>query len=550
MKKTYTKKDFNGIAGTVYVLRNTEYTSNVLKIGLTTRAVEKRIEELEQDFQDTHGYPAKYICCYSLDTFDCGGLEKRVHECLRSHQNPNERSEFFDISVSEAQRVIEQEAEKTANTGIIGVFRSAIGSKYENQLFIAYSSGLSKTAFIKRIKEIKNDSSIPLDKEGLFFESNDLLSDQSNIRNALQQYRHRFFEDYYLYSSEGRPSASKPTIPELKKILEETLQYGAIGIQPRSSQIRTRRKKTRQESILFTATEQDNSLEEYSPVGILCVVAHHDFKNEQYWVKMTSYDEPTLISNLNNNRPTGVRPNFYAEYALRIRTEHQDILSDLLALAIDSFRHENSDWLRTSFDELKCIVDAVYLRVYPYLDIALDARGARKEAERQRQLQIEMERKQQLQIENEKKEKVLREAAIAKGLADKAEKERKEALINKQLSVLEEKRQKTLAQYKTRLEAELPNRSYWYWFVRTLLTFSIASAIFWLIGRTLTGDRNFGNLSDGVFILVILVVAFFAALFAKDYYENKAKNSEPYKTILSECDAKIALIDKEKNNLR
>ena len=538
MKKTYTKKDFNGIAGTVYVLRNTEYTSNVLKIGLTTRAIEKRIEELEKDFFQTHGYPAKYICCYSVDTFDCGGLEKRVHECLRRHQNPNERSEFFDISVSEAQSVIELEDTKTANTGIIGVFRSAIGSKYENQLFIAYSSGLSKTAFTKRIKEIKNDSSIALDKEGLFFESNDLLSDQSKIRNALQQYRHRFFEDYYLYSSDGRPSASKPTIPELKNILEETLQNGAIGIQ-RRSQIKTRRKKTRQESILFTATEQDNSLEEYSPVGILCVVAHHDFENEQYWVKMTSYDEPTLISNLNNNRPTGVRPNFYAEYALRIRTEHQDILSDLLAPAIASFRHENSDWLRTSFDELKCIVDEVYLRVYPSLDIALDTRGARKEAERQRQLQIE----------NEKKEQLLREAA-AKDLAEKAEKERKEALINKQLSVLEEKRQKTLAQYKTRLEAELPNQSYWYWFVRTLLTFSVASAIFWVVGRTLTGNRNFGDVSDGVFISAILVVTLFAALFAKDHYENKAKNSEPYKIILSECDAEIALIDKEKNNLR
>ena len=538
MKKTYPKKDFNGIAGTVYVLRNTEYTSNVLKIGLTTRAIEKRIEELEKDFFQTHGYPAKYICCYSVDTFDCGGLEKRVHECLRRHQNPNERSEFFDISVSEAQSVIELEDTKTANTGIIGVFRSAIGSKYENQLFIAYSSGLSKTAFTKRIKEIKNDSSIALDKEGLFFESNDLLSDQSKIRNALQQYRHRFFEDYYLYSSDGRPSASKPTIPELKNILEETLQNGAIGIQ-RRSQIKTRRKKTRQESILFTATEQDNSLEEYSPVGILCVVAHHDFENEQYWVKMTSCDEPTLISNLNNNRPTGVRPNFYAEYALRIRTEHQDILSDLLAPAIASFRHENSDWLRTSFDELKCIVDEVYLRVYPSLDIALDTRGARKEAERQRQLQIE----------NEKKEQLLREAA-AKDLAEKAEKERKEALINKQLSVLEEKRQKTLAQYKTRLEAELPNQSYWYWFVRTLLTFSVASAIFWVVGRTLTGNRNFGDVSDGVFISAILVVTLFAALFAKDHYENKAKNSEPYKIILSECDAEIALIDKEKNNLR
>ena len=538
MKKTYTKKDFNGIAGTVYVLRNTEYTSNVLKIGLTTRAIEKRIEELEKDFFQTHGYPAKYICCYSVDTFDCGGLEKRVHECLRRHQNPNERSEFFDISVSEAQSVIELEDTKTANTGIIGVFRSAIGSKYENQLFIAYSSGLSKTAFTKRIKEIKNDSSIALDKEGLFFESNDLLSDQSNIRNALQQYRHRLFEDYYTYSSDGRPLASKPTIPELKNILEETLQNGAIGIQ-RRSQIKTRRKKTRQESILFTATEQDNSLEEYSPVGILCVVAHHDFENEQYWVKMTSCDEPTLISNLNNNRPTGVRPNFYAEYALRIRTEHQDILSDLLAPAIASFRHENSDWLRTSFDELKCIVDEVYLRVYPSLDIALDTRGARKEAERQRQLQIE----------NEKKEQLLREAA-AKDLAEKAEKERKEALINKQLSVLEEKRQKTLAQYKTRLEAELPNQSYWYWFVRTLLTFSVASAIFWAVGRILTGDRNFGDVSDGVFISAILVVTLFAALFAKDHYENKAKNSEPYKIILSECDAEIALIDKEKNNLR
>ena len=372
-----------------------------------------------------------------------------------------------------------------------------------------------------------------MDQEGLFFESNDLLSDQSNIRNALQQYRHRLFEDYYTYSSDGRPLASKPTIPELKMILEKTLQNAALVIQTRSSQIRTRRKKTQQESILFTATEQDNSLEEYSPVGILCVVAHHDFENEQYWVKMTSYDEPTLISNLNNNRPTGVRPNFYAEYALRIRTEHQDILSDLLAPAIASFRHENSDWLRTSFDELKCIVDEVYLRVYPSLDIALDTRGARKEAERQRQLQIE----------NEKKEQLLREAA-AKDLAEKAEKERKEALINKQLSVLEEKRQKTLAQYKTRLEAELPNQSYWYWFVRTLLTFSVASAIFWAVGRILTGDRNFGDVSDGVFISAILVVTLFAALFAKDHYENKAKNSEPYKIILSECDAEIALIDK------
>lgn len=604
MKKTYTKKDFNGIAGTVYVLRNTEYKSNVLKIGLTTRAVEKRIEELEQDFFQNHGYRAKYICCYSVNTFDCGGLEKRVHECLRRHQNPNERSEFFDISVSEAQSVIELEDAKTANTGIIGIFRSAIGSKYENQLFIAYSSGLSKTAFIKRIKEIKNDSSISLDKEGLFFESNDLLSDQSKVRNALQQYRHRLFEDYYTYSSDSSPLASKPTIPELKKILEETLQ-NAVVIQ-RRSQIRTRRKKTRQESILFTATEQDNSLEEYSPVGILCVVAHHDFENEQYWVKMTSCDEPTLISNLNNNRPTGVRPNFYAEYALRIRTEHQDILSDLLAPAIASFRHENSDWLRTSFNELKCIVDEVYLRVYPSLDIALDVRGERQQAEtpprqakieskvgvgsekrktKAQKLQAEIERKvdvladkqqtevqeSQAEIEREmeargvtsvedrQKAKELARAKFkrkecernaAKKLVESSKREEKERLIEQQKSILEEKKQKILADYATRLKAELPNQSYWYWFVRTLLTFLIASAIFWLIGRILTGDRNFGDVSDGVFISAILVVTFFAALFAKDHYEIKAKNSEPYKTILSECDAEIALIDKEKNNLR
>lgn len=442
MKKTYTKKDFNGISGTVYVLINTEYKSNVLKIGLTTRAIEKRIEELEQDFLQTHGYPAKYICCYSVDTFDCGGLESRVHKCLSSHQNPEERSEFFNISVSKAQRVIEREAANTANSGIVGVFRSAIGSKYENQLFIAYSSGLSKTAFIKRIKEIKNDSSIALDKEGLFFESNDLLSDQSNIRNALQQYRHRLFEDYYTYSSDRRPLASKPTIPELKKILEETLQNAALVTQ-RRSKIRTRCKKTQQESILFTAAEQDNSLEECSPVGILCVVAHHDFKSEQYWVKMTSYDEPTLISNLNNNRPTGVRPNFYAEYALRIRTEHQDILSDLLAPAIASFRHENSDWLRASFDELKCIVNEVYLRVYPSLDIALDARGERQKAE-------ELE----LQIKMEEKNRCLREAE-AKYLAKKSEREQKELLIKRQEFVLEEKQQKILADYATRLEAKL-----------------------------------------------------------------------------------------------
>jgi hypothetical protein len=526
MKKTYTKKDFNGIAGTVYVLRNTEYKSNVLKIGLTTRAIEKRIEELEQDFFQNHGYRAKYICCYSVDTFDCGGLEKRVHECLRSHQNPKERSEFFNISVSEAQRVIEREAEKTANTGIIGVFRSAIGSKYGNQLFIAYSSGLSKTAFIKRIKEIKNDSSIALDKEGLFFESNDLLSDQSNIRNALQQYRHRLFEDYYTYSSDGRPLASKPTIPELRSILEETLQNAALVIQSRS-QIRTRRKKTQQESILFTATEQDSSLEEYSPVGVLCVVAHHDFKNEQYWVKMTSCDEPTLISNLNNNRPTGVRPNFYAEYALRIRTEHQDILSDLLAPAIASLRHENSDWLRISFDELKCIIDAVYLRVYNSLDIALDERGGRQKAEiplrltkgeskvgvrsekrktKAQNLQAEIERKvdvladkQQMEVqespteiergmeargatsvEDRRKAKELARAKFkrercqrnaAKKLAGSSKCEEKGDLI-------EEKKQENFSNCVVCLKAELPNQNYWLWIARIMFAFLVFLAVF------------------------------------------------------------------------
>lgn len=63
------------------------------------------------------------------------------------------------------------------------------------------------------------------------------------------------------------------------------------------------------------------------------------------------------------------------------------------------------------------------------------------------------------------------------------------------------------------------------------------------------GVRHFGDVSDGVFTMAA-VIASIAAPFVKEHYENKVKDAKQYKTILSERDAKIALIGKEKNNLR
>lgn len=88
--------------GHIYILSNKHYFSGkLLKIGMTTRDVCKRVSEINQPF----GVPPKFEILFYEQT-NCPDLaEKIIHHKLKRHRI-NKRREFFLISEKDAVRTV------------------------------------------------------------------------------------------------------------------------------------------------------------------------------------------------------------------------------------------------------------------------------------------------------------------------------------------------------------------------------------------------------------------------------------------------------------
>lgn len=75
--------------GYIYLLSNKSFKKNLYKIGLTTRDVEERINELY-----TTGVPCKFEIEFKVEVNNLYNIEKAIHHELRKYRFDNER-EFF-----------------------------------------------------------------------------------------------------------------------------------------------------------------------------------------------------------------------------------------------------------------------------------------------------------------------------------------------------------------------------------------------------------------------------------------------------------------------
>jgi pyruvate/2-oxoglutarate dehydrogenase complex dihydrolipoamide acyltransferase (E2) component len=90
--------------GYVYVLINSAFGMDTVKIGLTTREPSDRVRELSR----STGVPTPFTLIYKAYVPDCREIERRVHERLSAERlNPNR--EFFEMPPHEAVSIVNRE---------------------------------------------------------------------------------------------------------------------------------------------------------------------------------------------------------------------------------------------------------------------------------------------------------------------------------------------------------------------------------------------------------------------------------------------------------
>jgi len=94
--------------GYVYILTNSAFKNNLVKIGMTTRTPEERAMEIYQ----THtGVPTKFEVVYKRKVRNCVLAEEIIHNQLYNFRT-NVYREFFKISIDKAKKVINEICEK------------------------------------------------------------------------------------------------------------------------------------------------------------------------------------------------------------------------------------------------------------------------------------------------------------------------------------------------------------------------------------------------------------------------------------------------------
>lgn len=88
--------------GSVYIMQNPAFSSDMLKIGRTEREVFQRAKELS-----TTGLPDDFNVCYERDVPDCFLAEKRLHQKLKRYRYRANR-EFFILPLDQAISTVEE----------------------------------------------------------------------------------------------------------------------------------------------------------------------------------------------------------------------------------------------------------------------------------------------------------------------------------------------------------------------------------------------------------------------------------------------------------
>jgi hypothetical protein len=89
--------------GYVYILFNPSFRDNILKIGFTESAPEKRARKLSS----TSGIPTDFVVAYSRFVSDCRFVERLIHESLANVRLRDKR-EFFKIPLDRAIIVLDR----------------------------------------------------------------------------------------------------------------------------------------------------------------------------------------------------------------------------------------------------------------------------------------------------------------------------------------------------------------------------------------------------------------------------------------------------------
>ena len=97
-------------AGYVYILINSHYGTDLLKIGKTIRSPEDRAQEIF-----TTGVPGEFMVAYEEHVQDCNEAENEIHLRLTKYRVSDNR-EFFRIPLKDAVRVV---SEVASEVGVI-----------------------------------------------------------------------------------------------------------------------------------------------------------------------------------------------------------------------------------------------------------------------------------------------------------------------------------------------------------------------------------------------------------------------------------------------
>ncbi len=94
-------------SGYIYILTNASFVVDVLKIGKTTRSVERRAKELS----DKTGMPTAFSIAYAVKVPDCDKAEQEIHGALDRYRT-NAKREFFRLSLKNAIEAVWAVAER------------------------------------------------------------------------------------------------------------------------------------------------------------------------------------------------------------------------------------------------------------------------------------------------------------------------------------------------------------------------------------------------------------------------------------------------------
>lgn len=126
--------------GYIYILSNGAMPG-LLKIGITSRDVQERVQELSSSTGVPHAFEIEYYCL----TRDPEKIEEEVHERFSSYRKKGK--EFFSVSIEEAVRMIDSLVKNVVPDRFC---RNSISSQPVN---IRPSNRVEKPFDPKRLKE-------------------------------------------------------------------------------------------------------------------------------------------------------------------------------------------------------------------------------------------------------------------------------------------------------------------------------------------------------------------------------------------------------------